>query len=130
MLKKRRRRTLLDKKKIFENCHLVTPSFEVLSIVKNTEIILTSCLTLKNVLRKSFFNSIVIKCVNDFIQNFSININSLKDHPDDHRYSIVKAIVQKYIFICVCKFLKSCNLELKQNSIRKKLTTTVHFANQ
>ena len=92
--------------------------------------ILTSFLTLKNVLRKSFFNSIVIKCVNDFIQNFSININSLKDHPDDHRYSTVKAIVQKYIFIRVCKFLKSRNLELKQNSLRKKLTTTVHFANQ
>ena len=86
MLKKEGEEHSWIKKKQFENCHLVTPSFEVLSIVKNTEMILTSFLTLKNVLRKSFFNSIVIICVNDFIQNLSINFNSLKDHPDNHRY--------------------------------------------
>lgn len=117
------------KKKQYENCHLITPSIEVLNIVKNTEMILKPSLLIKNVLKKGFFNSIVIKCVNDFLQ-CSTTLNSLKNHPDDHRYPIVKAIVKKYIFIRICKFLKNRNMQLKQKSLRKKLTSTVHFANQ
>lgn len=79
--------------------------------------------------KKRFFNSIVIKCANNLLNN-SISLNSFKNHPDDHRYEIVKSIFQNYIFILICKFLKERNLELKQKSLRKKVTALVRFSNQ
>ena len=62
---------------------------------------------------KRFFNSKVIKCVNDFLQ-CSISLNSLKNQPDDYP---IKTKVQRK------------NIERKKKLMRKKLTKLIHFNN-
>ena len=114
--------------KEFENCHLYRPRKEVLAVIRHCETILKYNLNNKNILKPNFFNTIVTKSITSF--PIDKHFNQLKFHSQDHRYTIVQSLSQKYITSRIKHFLKNLNIEKTKVSLRKRMTTLIHFSNQ
>ena len=101
---------------------------EVLAIIRHCEANLKHSLNNKNILKPNFFNTIVTKSITSF--PIDKHFNQLKFHSQDHRYTIVQSLSQKYITSRIKHFLKNLNIEKTKVSLRKRMTTLIHFSNQ
>lgn len=114
--------------KEFKDCHLYKPRKEVLAVIRHCEATLQLFLNNKNILKPNFYNSIVTKAITSF--QIDKYFHQLKFHSEDHRYTIVKSLSNKYITSRIKHFLKNLNIEKAKVSLRKRMTTLIHFKNQ
>ena len=103
------------------------PNKEVSKIISYAEIFLKPKLHIQNVLKPNFLRSSVTKCVQNILLNDYCKL--LKYHKEDHRYWIIKSIVEKFIMSRTKRFLKKHNTEKVKQGLRKRLTSIVHFSN-
>lgn len=114
--------------KEFKDCHLFRPRKEVVFVIQHCEAILQNYLNNKNILKPNFYNTIVTKAINT--NKIDKYFHQLKFHCQDHRYTIVHFLSNKYITSRIKHFLKNLNIEIAKVLLRKRMTTLVHFNTQ
>lgn len=123
------RSNLVDTKE-YDWGNLIRPNKDLFEICKITERYFKTEIKIKNIMNVKEF---ALKIIPNIPKNI---FDSLFDHTlqqdvfENHRYMLIKSIVQRYLDTRVNHYHKIQNIETKKSIVRTKLTNLVKFKNQ
>ena len=113
---------------------LITPSDEIVKIVRVSETVLSEFLNRTMMSEKNLFQKIEILTTKTILQKYE-NILQLSAHLDDpgvwsiHRINLIKRIIRKYVSIRLKHVSRLKNSSLNER-VRKKTEKLLHFKGQ